>query len=358
MNPAVRLRQHPRASFALVALAMLAGYAAMIPWHARHGHGPLPDWTLALDLLVVLPLWWWWLQPAPRGRQAGLGALAVALVGIWAGAWLLPADSKQLWLWLEPLRWVLVGALVLMQLALVTLALRQLARVLAGRRRALRSGQGLPGLLETELHAAVDAQAAGTARPWLRLEARLWLYAVAPRRWLEATPAAGEQWFGVHRQGQNLSNQMGFVILAAVEIPIVHVLLHLGFGALVAGIVTALSVYGALFLWAEARATRWRPVGLDATTLHLRHGLVTDVPVPRSAIVSAQLYRGAAPRRARGRLRCTGMGRANLRLQLRPGTRLAALTGEQAFTEVYLGVDEPERLLRALGVTGVPPHEP
>jgi hypothetical protein len=363
MNPPALLRQHPSASFATAALLVLGGYAVAIPWLARHRHEPLPDWALAIDLLLVLPLLYWWLQPAPRGRAAGLGALAVALAGIWAGAWLLPAENKQVWLWLEPLRWVLIGALALLQLALATLALRQLAGVWARRHEAQRQGQVLPGLLETELHAVLDAQAARTARltgraadgllPWFKLEARLWLYALAPRRWLAGTPPAGEHWFGVHRQGQNLSNQMGFVILACAEIPIVHVLLHLLFSPLAAGIVTALSVYGALFLWAEARATRWRPVALDATTLHLRHGLIDDLAVPRAAIVAASLHRGAAPARATGRLRLVGMGRANLRLALGPGTRLATLTGEREVHEIFIGVDEPERLLRALDVPGV-----
>jgi hypothetical protein len=365
MNPPALLRQHPRASFATAALLVLAGYAVAIPWLARHRHEPLPDWTLAIDLLLVLPLLWWWLQPAPRGRAAGFGALTIALAGIWIGGWLLPAENKQVWLWLEPLRWVVIGALVLAQLALATLALRQLAAVGARRRQAQRQGRVLPGLLETDLHAALDAQAARTARltgqavggglPWFKLEARLWLYALAPRRWLAGEPAAGERWFAVHRQGQNLSNQMGFVILACVEIPIVHGLLHLMAGPLVAGIVTALSVYGALFLWAEARATRWRPVALDATTLHLRHGLVDDTVVPRTAIVAASLHRGAAPARAKGRLRLVGMGRANLRLALAPRTRLATLTGEREVHELFLGVDEPERLLRALTEPGTHP---
>jgi hypothetical protein len=364
MNPPALLRQHPRASFATAALLVMGGYAVAIPWLSRHRHEPLPDWTLAIDLLLVLPLLWWWLQPAPRGRAAGFGALTIALAGIWIGGWLLPAENKQVWLWLEPLRWVVIGALVLAQLALATLALRQLAAVGARRRLARSQGQVLPGLLETDLHAVLDAQAARTARftgqavsgalPWFKLEARLWLYALAPRRWLEATPPASEQWFGVHRQGGNLSNQMAFVIIAVVEIPIIHVLLHLGFGAWVAGIVTALSAYGALFLWAEARATRWRPVALDATTLHLRHGLVDDIVVPRTAVVAASLHRGAAPARAKGRLRLVGMGRANLRLALAPGTRLATLTGEREVHELFLGVDEPERLLRALTEPG--PH--
>jgi hypothetical protein len=364
MTPPLLLRQHPRRSFGLVALALLAAYAWIIPWHAQQGLGPLPDWTLAFDLLLVLPLLWWWLQPAPRGRGAALGALAVAMAGIWVGAWLLPQADKQVWLWLEPMRWVLLGALLLLQLALATLALRGLARVLRQRRRLLQTGQAPRGLLEDELHAVIDAEAtratrltgapAGAALPWLKLEARLWLYALAPARWLATLAADGERWFGVHRQGQNLSNQMGFVVLAGVEIPVVHLLLHLWFGPLVAGIVTALSVYGWLFLWAEARATRWRPVALDAHTLHLRHGLVDDLAVPRQAIAAAALYRGPAPARAAGRLRCSGMGRANLRLVLAPGTRLATLVGKRAVHEIFLGVDEPERLLQALNESGTP----
>ena len=75
--PLQALQRHPRATLALAALAMVGGYAWLIPWHARHGD-PVPDWTLALDLLVVLPLLAWWLQPAPRGRGALFAALAVA----------------------------------------------------------------------------------------------------------------------------------------------------------------------------------------------------------------------------------------------------------------------------------------
>ena len=45
MNPTARLRQHPCASFALVALAMLAAYAA--------GRTPNPD--VACNRLVMGP---------------------------------------------------------------------------------------------------------------------------------------------------------------------------------------------------------------------------------------------------------------------------------------------------------------
>ena len=340
-----RLRQHPKLAFAAAAALMAAGYAAFIPWHAAAGLGPWPDWTLALDLLVVLPLLWLWLQPAPRGRQAWLGALGVALAGIWVGSWLLADEDKQLWRWLEPLRWVAIAALVALQLVVTGAALKELSGAL--RRRGAAAAP--TGLLEDDLHRVLARSlGAGPLLSWLQLDARLWLYALLPTRHLSGTPAAGERWFPVHRQGGNLSSQWGFVVLIGVEIPIVHVLLHLWAGAGVAAVVTALSVYGWLFFWAEARATRWRPVALDNARLCVRHGLVVDAVVPRQAIVSARVHRGAEPARAAGRLRVTGMGRANVRIELAPGTRLALLTGERDVGEIFIGVDEPERLVQAL----------
>ncbi|MEY3252936.1 MAG: hypothetical protein RL227_1909, partial [Pseudomonadota bacterium] len=46
--PLQALQRHPRATLAVAALAMVGGYAWLIPWHAQRGD-PVPDWTLALD---------------------------------------------------------------------------------------------------------------------------------------------------------------------------------------------------------------------------------------------------------------------------------------------------------------------
>jgi hypothetical protein len=341
------LRRHSRRVFAGCVALMAAGYAWMIPWHARAGFGPLPDWALAIDLLVVLPLVWLALQTPPRGRTAWLGALAVAMAGIWVGAWALPEENKLVWLWLEPLRWVVVGAVLMLEVALLALAVHGVALAWRQRRRVAS-----PGLLESDVHHAMARRlGTGALLAWWQLEARMWLYALTPTRHLRGSVPAGERWFSVHRHGQNASNQLGFVILAGAEIPIAHGLLHLWFGPWVAGVATALSVWGWIFLFAEWRASRWRPVSLSATTLHLRHGLMTDVALPRCAVLRAEQWRGAAPRRAGGRLNAIGMGRANLRLELAAGTELATLTGRRHVHEVFIGIDEPERLLAALRET-------
>jgi hypothetical protein len=98
------------------------------------------------------------------------------------------------------------------------------------------------------------------------------------------------------------------------ELPITHVLLHLAFGPTVAWVVTALSACGWLCLWAEYRAT----LALDAV-------------------------HSVEPVDAHQTLR-----RAPLRLRLRPGTTLQLPWGEREMGDVLLGLDEPERFMRAV----------
>ena len=108
--------------------------------------------------------------------------------------------------------------------------------------------------------------------------------------------------------------------------------------------VTAATLYGGLFLFAEYRATRLRPVTLDDGIVHLRYGIVTDARLAASAILEAQAV-DMRPRRARGRMRLMGMGRANVRLTLAPVIRLRTVFGEKEVAELYIGLDEPGRFI-------------
>ena len=53
-------------------------------------------------------------------------------------------------------------------------------------------------------------------------------------------------------------------------------------------------------------------------------------------------------RRAPLHLRLQGMGCANVRLRLRPGTTLQLPWGEREMGDVLLGLDEPERFMQAV----------
>lgn len=327
-------RRH--AVFIAFAALVLAGNALLTgPLQTLHGMG-VQEWPVAFDLLVLLPVVYLWVNRS-RGKQAWAGAVTILGVGILAGSWILPEHSQRLWPWLVGLRWLMLAVLLAVQAALVVTLLRAVL------------GAGRATNLELHLDQAI-ARRLGERNPMLnlfRMEARLWLYALLrnPVR----TPFPGEHHFRGDRQNGNASSQQAFLILVGAEIPLMHVLVHV-FSPIAALVVTALSLYGFVFLLAEYRATLHRPMTLDGHTLHLRYGLVHDLSIPCEWIARLEPAAGTA-RRATGRVRAYGMGAATHKLILQPGTRLRGLFGEQEVTEILVGVDDPARFGRLLSET-------
>lgn len=320
-------------TFAAFAALVVAAYAAAMkgPWPVPGG--PLPTWTMAIDLLLVLPVAWLLLKPRDWRRRWPV-ALGLAGAGFLLGRWLAP-EGDALWAALGNVRWLLLGV-VLAELWLLSGVLRQVWHARAEGNAEAVAAQGVQRVFGD-----------GVAGRLMQLESRLWVYALMRRP--AAAPFAGEQHFSGHRQNGNASNQLGFVIVMGAELPIAHVLLHLAFGPTVAWVVTALSAYGWLYLWAEYRATHWRPVSLDGRSLHLRYGLLIDTTLPLEAVHSVEPVDARETlRRAPLRLRLQGMGRANVRLRLRPGTTLQLPWGGREMGEVLLGLDEPERFMQAV----------
>lgn len=318
---------------AFVAAVLLVG-AAAVHVHRRSGLA-VPEWPLAVDLLLLVPLAYL-LVFRPPARQAVAGVAALLALGILFGALVLPEQSKSLWLVLESSRWVVVAVFVAFQAGLMALVVKDLLVSRAA------------GNLEHALHAALDRHfGASVATGLMKIEARMWLYALCWNR-SRLQFARGERFF-VWKQGENASNQLGFLVVMAAEVPVLHLLLHL-YSPVIALVVTAFSLYGLLFLMAEYRATRYRPITIDGATVHLRYGLLVDTALPVDAIASIVPVGpvDARPRRAAGRWRLAGMGKPNVLLRLAPGTRLRTPFGERQVGEIFLGVDDPARFIRSV----------
>lgn len=316
--------------FLLAAALIYAANVGLSRWVGATA--PVPEWAVGFDLLLLVPALYLWLM-RPARRQALLGVAAALSMGILVGAFIIPAADKQLWPWLERLRWVGLGALVLVQAVLIARVAADLWRS----RHAAHTEAALHGAISRFLGDGVSARV-------VQADARLWLYLLRRRPRL----AWPEPAFYSARHGGNASNQLGFLWLVAAEIPIVHGLLHVLAGPAWALGVTAASLYGLAFLYAEYRATLLRATTLEADALCLRQGLLIDIAVPYSAIAEVRAADARPPRKAK-QLRVLGGGRANLLLRLHPGTRLQALAGAREVEAVYLGVDTPAALMAALG---------
>lgn len=319
--------------FPAFAAAVIAANAVLVQWHPQLAGAPAPEWPVMFDLLLFLPLVCLALNWRKGWRTAALKAAAVAGLGALAGSLMLPADSKQLWHVVDELRFVVIAGVLLVQAGVLVMLLRTAFRA--------RHGQNL----ELALARAIGERFGdgGFAR-MLQLEGRLWLYALARRPVRHAFP--GHRHFSVGKQGMNASNQFAFLVLVGVELPIAHFLIML-FDPFVAAVVTALSAYGFLFLLAEYRATRLRPVSVTGRGLQLRHGVATDLWLDWGVIAAAEPTRGPV-RRARGELRLIGMGEANVRIDLVPGTTLPGLFGPRAIERIHLGVDDADGLIHEI----------
>ncbi len=311
-------------AFALFALAIVTVNAVVLSRYPAWQGQAAPEWPVAIDLLVVIPLLYLALF-FRRGWAAVWRAAALVGLGVLIGSFIIPQESKQLWLLLEPLRYVVLGGVLLAQVGVALFVLRQIM--------AARHTQNLELALDHAITKHVGQEGIGSL---IRLEARVWLYGLLRRPVRQPFP--GQRHFHVGKQGMNASNQQGFLILIGAEIPIAHFLIAL-FDPMIAAVVSALSVYGFMFMLAEYRATLHRPISVDTDAMHIRYGVVTDLQLPWHAVVSAEPFKGEV-RRAKGQMRLIGMGEANVVLELAPGKRLRSLLGERETQWIYLGVDD------------------
>ncbi len=311
--------------FFAFAAAVAGVNALLVGNYLRFEAGPAPEWPVMVDLLLFVPLVYLALNWR-QGKEAVFRSLALAGLGALAGSLILPVESKNAWLIVEDLRFAALAIVVLFQLGLIVLLVTQVAR------------ERLDQNLEMSLDRAIGDRFGDTvfARV-LRLESRVWLYGLLRRPIRHAFP--GIRHFHAGKQGMNASNQAGFLMIFGAEIPIAHFLVYL-IDPTLAAIVTALSVYGFLFMLAEYRATLHRPLSVTERGLQVRYGVASDFLVDWSCIATVAPTRGSV-RRAKGRVRLIGMGEANVLIELAPGGRVTGLTGSRSVTQIYLGVDDP-----------------
>lgn len=317
--------------FAAIALLVYLGNYAIGSAYVARTHAAVPEWVVAFDVFLLVPALYLAIVRPPL-KKALLATVALLSLGILVGSFVIPESDKQAWRVLEQVRWLYLGALLVAQLALIATVARDILR-----------HRDAPNL-ERAVHRAIATRIPepGVAR-LLQADARVWLYAFVRNKARFVQPA---QAFHCWKHGANASNQMAFLVLVGVEIPVAHVLLSL-YSPTVALVATALSTYGWLFLYAEYRATLLRATTLEDDAVHIRHGVLGDQRVPYAAIAAVERV-DVRPRRARGQLRFVGTVNANLRLILRPRAQLDTLLGRRPVDVVHLGLDEPAAFITAL----------
>jgi hypothetical protein len=195
----------------------------------------------------------------------------------------------------------------------------------------------------------------GIAMRYALLEAAILGYAFAPKRFsFRASVESGnEQTFTTWERNGQRSTINAILVVILVETVAVHIALTIWISGVIAGIVTALSIYSMLWLVGHARATRAHPLVIDIKWVRIRVGLKTRIDIPRQLIATARQIKieekGFDQQSTdRHTLSAVAFGSANIELLLSQPVPAITFRGQREFQRVVVCCDEPEKFLAAV----------
>jgi hypothetical protein len=333
------LRQRPLLLFAALASLIYAAEILVASRLPSLRHPGLVAAAVAFDLLVFVPLLYAGLV-LRRDRQ-WIRLAPVVLLSLTGASLVLPPAYRS---YLPPAHLLAVP----LELALVVYVARRAVRL---RRRSVSEGREGPDGLDTleRLRSTLSQ-----VLPWPRIgelmadELATLYYGLFAWRTSPPQPSSPGV-FSYHRKAGYGAVVTGLILACAFEAAGVHLLVtRWSPGA--AWVLTVLSLYGAIWLVADARAMRFRPLALQDSHLLVRIGLRWTVRIPLATVAEVRhLGRQAVPRRAPGYLHAAVLLPPQILLVLRESVVAHGPYGiRRVIGQVGLAVDEPERLREAL----------
>jgi hypothetical protein len=258
-------------TFVIVAAAIYAAGVAIVQQLPRIDHRGAVAVGVTFDLVVVVPLAFYLLVV----RRLGLSIVTLApviVLSLIAASRVLPADHRQ--------------SLRALELLLAPLELGLLGWIGWRAARALRAARREAAVepLEQFRRAAFAVTRNGRAAAIAAFEIAVLYYGLAAWRARPHAPAGADA-FTHHVRSGHSGIVLAFLLVLAAEGFAVHLLL-MHWNPTVAWIFTIGTVYGALWLIADYRATVLRPILVGPDGIVFRAGLRTTAQVPLASIAT------------------------------------------------------------------------
>jgi len=308
--------RHPWRAFLCAALAINALCFALVRLLPR----PQVEFGAAFDVAITVPALYL-LLVVRAGLQPAVSVVPLCLLGLLRATYLAHGMAAA--------RPAIAGAV---EVAIVWLLV---ARV----RRGLRSSDS-GDLLQRIERGAREILPSERAAAVLAGELAVFCYAFAPWRRAPEIPT-GARSFTLHEQSSVAALFGSLAGVSLMEAALVHLIVA-RWSAAGAWVLTALSVYGAIWLAAVARSFRLRPVLLTRDEVTVRAGLLWTVHIPRGA---CSVERPGA----RCDLRVPLLADPNVVLRLAGPVTARGLYGmKRRVSSIALGLDDPAAFGRAL----------
>jgi hypothetical protein len=251
-------RTHPWRTFLSAALAINALCFALVRLIPR----PQVEFGAALDVAITVPALYF-LLIVRAGLQPAVSVAPLFLLGLLRATWLAPGIAFT--------RPLITAAAEIAICALLVVRVR----------RGLRNAHD-GDLLDRIESAAREIIPSTRAASMLAGELAVFWYAFASWRSAPDVPP-GARAFTLHRES-SVATLFGFLTgVSLMEAALLHLLVA-RWSVTAAWILTALSVYGAVWLVAVARSFSLRPVLLTDDELIVRAGLLWAVRIPRCQV--------------------------------------------------------------------------
>lgn len=291
-------------------------------WFNNYGAANF-EWLFLLDALLVLPLLCF--VCIKDKKQAAVKAAILCGLAVLVGSYIIPAQSKLIWNYLESGRYLLLALILMFELVAVLTVYLAIST-------ALRQKSEPELAISRPIHRLLGK---GVTAGLLEFETRIWTYALFAKH-ISPAQFHGEQHFSYHLKDDAKTNALGFILLIALEIPLVHLLLHFAWSPLAANIVSGLTLLSLIFFIAEYRAMARRPLSVDKKNLYIRFGIYNTRVVALDNIAGIALHHGYIAR-ASDNKRYNFAGHPNVAIELRQS--------DNTIKHLYLGVDQPQAFI-------------
>ncbi|WP_302961466.1 hypothetical protein [uncultured Adlercreutzia sp.] len=289
--------------------------------------------ALPLDFMAGIPLGFYLLVARPR-RLTLLSVIPVIWIGYALSALALGAPDAGI----LP---ALLSALIPVELAIAVRECLKITRTFKAAKT--ESSDPVVWFRETMLYLVRKDVAANMTAA----ELAVWYYALLSWR-KKPYVLSGARAFSYHNAGDYMNMMLGLALAFPVEIVAVHLLVS-QWSVPAAIVVTALSVYAAIWLVGDARARMLRPIAVGGSSVRLECGIQMEAVIPISHIEAVSLSGNEIGHiEESDRLNYGTFYRPDAWLVMRSPVEVRTLLGTKHVRAIGVSVDDPKAFAAAI----------
>lgn len=325
MNKVIKKKNIPLL-FLIGATFFWSYYYTTENWFNDYGKNKSEVWLL-IDTFFTLPLLCFYCFWDDK-KTAALKTLVYVSLLVLLGSYIIPQLQKNLWFYLENMRYVVIAGFLIMEIMAVF-------TVIFAIKAAFKKNTDPDEAIAKPLVKYVGDSMISTI---MQVEARVWTFLLFAKK-VKTSNFKGDQHFYSHLKDGVQSTLLGFIIITCIEMPIVHTLLYFMWSPYAANVVSLLTFISLIYFIAQYRAIAMRPVSMTKDKLIIRYSLSNPLQIDYSQVESITLNTLSVSRNKNIK-RYNLFGVPNVKITLKSCKK-------RPFNEIYLGLNNPSQFLKS-----------